>query len=111
MSQSPPTQPPPTPPPPAHDDSYREKYEQTVAEVEEANHTLALLLETLEQKTNQSKELQEIIDLLENEELPDARTDLEGSKNQLADLQQTSSGLTNELKAESTKNEEWRPVS
>ena len=50
-----------------------------------ANQTLALLLVTLEQKTNQSKELQEIIDLLENEELPDARTGLEKSQNQLAD--------------------------
>jgi len=104
FAQSPPVAPPTTPP--TYGDNYREKYEAAVLEVEEANRTLAELLDILADKEEKSKELNLDSKRLKEVDLPAAQTGLEKSNIQLANLIQERDGLNDAIDFERTKGDE-----
>ena len=104
FAQSPQVVPPTTPP--TYGDNYREKYEAAVLEVEEANRTLAELLDILAGKEEKSKELNLHSKHLMEVDLPAAQTGLEKSNTQLANLIQERDGLNDAIDFERTKGDE-----
>jgi len=104
FAQSPPVAPPTTHP--TYGDNYREKYEAAVLEVEEANRTLAELLDILAGKEEKSKELNFDSKHLKEVDLPAAQTGLEKSNTQLANLIQERDGLNDAIDFERTKGDE-----
>tara|TARA_B100000212_G_scaffold259177_1_gene199147 strand:- start:1933 stop:2613 length:681 start_codon:yes stop_codon:yes gene_type:complete len=104
FAQSPPVTPPTTHP--TYGDNYREKYEAAVLEVEEANRTLAELLDILAGKEEKSKILNLDSKHLKEVDLPAAQTGLEKSNTQLANLIQEKDGLNDAIDFERTKVDE-----